>query len=419
MPWVALAVALLVGLPVLAGAAEDWTIKGRFEAGSRHYLMDRGKGLQDDNIELEAELDVMYDLNDFTRLRLHPWLAIDPLQSSRNRYEPLDAYVEYTSATWALLLGQMVENWAVADTFNPADVLNRRDLERDFYDPSKLGELVARLRFFFSEAGALRQPTLSLYLLPLHRETPLPGNDDRFRLDVTGDNRGDLEDDAKVPSFTAAYGARLSATLGSADVFLFYFGGPGRLPALEVSPRGALTAVYYRADIVGAGVQWALGRWLLKLETAYTSTRNPGLPSRLARVVPDSYFQYVVGVDRTFTDVLGKNELTLTLEYAGEDQTGTNSISGLRPYKSDVFLGLRWQFNDPRRTQIVASVAADVLVDEQLYLVELKTALYRDLKLVLRGQFVNRAQEGRSDRMTTFGVFPNNSNVRASLLYEF
>jgi hypothetical protein len=396
-----------------------WTFQGHLEIGSRHFLYDRGEGLVDDNGLLEAELDVTYDLNEFTRFRLRPRLLIDPLESSRNRYEPLDAYGEFRTSQWALLAGQLLESWAIVDTFNPADVLNRRDFGRDVYDPQKLGEVMVRFRYFFPEAGALRQPTLSLYLLPLHRETPLPSNRDRFRLDATRDNRGDLTNRVIDPSFDTAYAARLSATMGSADVFLFYFSGPTRLPALDVSLLRDITPVYYRVNMGGGGVQWALDKWLFKLETSYTSTRNPQVPSRFSVDVPDSYFQYVIGVDRTFSDLFGKTELTLTLEYAGEDNPNTTTLSGLRPYKSDVFFGIRWVLNDKRRTELVASVAADVLVDEQLYLVDLKTTLYRNLKLVVGGQFINRAPNGRPDRLTTFNLFPNNSNIRVSLRYEF
>ena len=410
---------LLVALPGTARAIEGLSISGRAEVIVQEYLNNRGHGLNDDNVILEAEPSVTYRITDQWLLRVREQLAIEPLQPSRNRYEPLDAYVEYTSPRWALLAGQFVENWSIVDTYNPADVLNRRDAERDLYDPQKLGELMVRLRYFLPEMGEVRQPALSLYVLPVHRQVPLPANDDRFRFDVTGDNRGDLAYDGVVPSFDLAYAARLSATLGSADVFLFYFGGPGRIPGFDVDATGRVTPVYYRADMVGGGVQWALGRWVFKLETAYTWTTRDGLPRRFQGAVPDNYFQYVIGVDRTFTDVLGKTEVTLTLEYAGEDRPERTNLTGLRPYKSDVFVGVRWALNDMRRTELTASVAADVLVDEQLWMVNFTTALYKDLKLVLGGQFVNRAPERRADRITPFSVFPNNSNVRVGLRYEF
>jgi hypothetical protein len=201
-------------------------------------------------------------------------------------------------------------------------------------------------------------------------------------------------------------------------VFLFYFGGPTRIPAFDVSQVGRVTAVHYRVDMVGAGVQWALGPWLLKLETAHNWPNDSGLAARFKPAVPDNFSQWVIGFDRTFTDVLGKNEVTLTLEYAGEDDT-TTDLSNLRPYKSDVFAGVRWQFHDQRRTEIVASVAADVLVDEQLCQLDFQTELYKRLKLLLAGQFVNRASDSRPDRFTTFNLFPNNSNLEVRFRYEF
>ena len=419
IPRVALTAVLLLAWADSTAAESDWSYRGRLEAGSRHYLVDRDRGLKDDNIVLEGELEATYDPGGPYRIRIRPYLALDPLESSRNRYEPLDAYGEVTVGSWSVRAGQMIESWAIADIFNPVDVLNRRDLERNFYDPPKLGEVMVRLRYVFPEVEWLRQPALSLYLLPLHRDTPLPGNQDRFRLDVTGDGRGDISRHAVEASPDIAYAARLGATLGDADVFLFYFGGPTRIPGFAQSAPDELRPVFYRVDVVGAGVQWPTGPWLFKLETAYTSTRNPALPRAFSNVVPDSYFQYVVGLDRTFTDVLGKNEVTLTLEYAGEDQPGSVDLRALRPYKSDLFLGLLWQFHDLRRTEIRASAAVDVRVNEQLYLLSARTLIYRNLWLVAAGQFVNRAPDPRPGHLTVFNIFPDNSNLQITLRYEF
>jgi hypothetical protein len=397
------------------------TIKGHVEVGYRRFLMDREQGLADDNVDVEGELDYTLDLNRALRLRLHPRVAIDPLEKARNRFEPYDAYMEYTAESWALLGGQFIESWSAVETFSPADLLNRRDLERNFYDPQKLGELMARLRLFLPEQGWIRQPTFSLYALPLFRRTPLPTNHDRFRFDITGDNVGDLIKDVVEPSFDVGFAARLAATLGSADLSLFYYGGPGRIPSFAFVPTLSpkLMPVYYRADSVGASAQWALGPWVLKGETVYTFTSTSGLPGAFKAAAPDGYFQYVVGVDRTFTDVLGKNEVTLTLEYSGEDNPRVTALTGLRPFKSDLFLAARWQFHDQRRTQIRAFVAADVLQSEQLWLVDFKTAVYGNVKLLLEGQFVNRGKSTPPDHLSVFGLFPNNASIRVALRYEF
>jgi AMIN domain-containing protein len=401
---------------------KDFKLKGHVEVGYRGFLLDRGQGLTDDNVDLEGELDFIYDLSRALRLRLHPRVAIDPLEQARNRYEPYDAYLEYTAAAWSLLVGQLIESWSAVEMFSPADLLNRRDLERNFYDPEKLGELMARLRLSLPEGGGIRQPTFSLYVLPLFRRTPLPTNHDRFRFDITGDNVGDFSKNSVEPSFDVGFGARLTSTIGSADLSLFYYGGPGRIPSFALDPTSLaprLMPVYYRADAVGASAQWALGPWVLKGETVYTFTSGAELPRRFKGVVPDSYFQYVVGVDRTFTDVLGKNEVTVTVEYSGEDNPRITSITGLRPFKSDLFLGARWQFHDPRRTEVRAFLAADVLKSEQLWLADFKTTVYGNLKLVLEGQFVNRGPSKAPDHLSVFGIFPNNTNIRVAVRYEF
>ena len=420
-----LALAVLLAVPTSALAEEGWTVKGWLSTGSRNFLVDRDRGLKDDNVNLEGEVELTWDSGGPFRARLRPRLAVDVLESSRNRYEPLDAYVEGTWGDFNLRAGQMIESWKIVDTFNPADILNRRDLERDFYDPNplKLGEVMLRLRYALPQMGGMRQPAVSLYLLPLFRETPLPGNEDRFRFDINGDNRGDLLRDGIRPNTEIAYATRVAATVFDADVFAFYFGGPGRIPSFAVtSPTfDQLRPVYYRVDMVGGGLQWPVGPFLIKFENAYTFTQNNGLPDRFQSVVPDSYYQFVIGIDRTFTDILGKNEITVTVEFAGENNPGTSTLKDLRPYKSDLFVGVRWQFQDVRRTQVTAAAIVDVLVNEQLYKVDFETVLYKDVKLLLSGQFVNRAPLNAKDPLdrTVFNLFPDNSNVTVSLRYEF
>jgi hypothetical protein len=408
--------------PAIAESRTLPTIKGQVELGYRGFLLDRGHGLDDDNVDLMGELDSTYDLSRALRLRLHPRIAIDPLEPARDRYEPYDAYLEYTADSWTLLAGQLIESWSAVDMFSPADLLNRRDVERNLYDPEKLGELMVRLRLSLPEGEWIRQPTFSLYALPLFRRTPLPTNHDRFRLDITGDNVGDLSNKTVQPSFDAGFAARATATIGRADLALFYYGGPGRIPSFALDHRyeaPRLTPVYYRADSVGATTQWALGPWVLRGETVYTTTSAAGLPGAFKGAVPDNYFQYVVGVDRTFTDVLGKNEVTVSLEYSGEDNPQVTSLTGLRPFKSDFFLSAHWQFNDQRRTRLQAFLAADVLRSEQLWLVDFQTTVYGNLKLLIEGQFVNRGESHPPDRLSVFGIFPDNANLRAALRYEF
>ena len=58
----------------------------------------------------------------------------------------------------------------------------------------------------------------------------------------------------------AGFAARATGTIGRADLALFYYGGPGRIPSFALDPKyqaPRLTPVYYRADSVGASAQLA------------------------------------------------------------------------------------------------------------------------------------------------------------------
>ena len=57
IPRVALTAVLLLAWADSTAAESDWSYRGRLEAGSRHYLVDRDRGLKDDNIVLEGELE--------------------------------------------------------------------------------------------------------------------------------------------------------------------------------------------------------------------------------------------------------------------------------------------------------------------------------------------------------------------------
>ena len=96
------------------------------------------------------------------------------------RTDPLEIYATYRQESWDLRVGQFVENWGIADTFNPVDVLNRRDLASDFFDPIRLGELGARVRFLLDGGDVIGEPTLSAYVIPVFQEALFPTRRNRF-----------------------------------------------------------------------------------------------------------------------------------------------------------------------------------------------------------------------------------------------
>jgi hypothetical protein len=408
-----------------------WQIHGKGEVLLQFFPDKPYPGIVDEQLNLDGQLELRYQPNPFFEFYLEPRIRIDPLLSERNRYEPLEGYLDFQFEneilSWNLRVGQMIESWAIVDTYNLADVLNRQDIEGNFFDPEKLGELMVRTHFTLPDQSFLTSNSLSLYFLPLHRETPLPANKSRFRF---APNAGELplglgplfgildEDRAFFPNAYAnrlSYALRAQTSIQSADLFALYYGGPSRTPSLQLNPlTGFLNPVYYRSDFLGGGMQWAMDRVLFKTEFGYTFTRWNGLSFPLTLAVPPSFFQYVVGVDYTFYEVVAKDSITLTLEYAGEDNRSV-TLQGLRPFKNDLFLALLWEFHDAAQSQFLASASVDLGNGESLFELALERKLVGELKALLRGNIILREQQ----QFTVFGLFPPNSSISFGLAYSF
>ena len=86
-----------------------------------------------------------FRLGDSSTAYFRPRLFTDILDGDNDRFEPYELYVTEAGDGWDLRAGQFVENWGIADTFNPIDVINRRDLATGILDTKRMGEIIKRL----------------------------------------------------------------------------------------------------------------------------------------------------------------------------------------------------------------------------------------------------------------------------------
>jgi len=107
----------------------DW--KGFVEMKPRTYFEDRNQGKNDEQFLIEAEAELDFQFADRWSGYFRPRFFIDALDDELNRIEPYEAYVTYEGEGWDLRAGQFVENWGIVDTYNPIDVVNRRDFATD------------------------------------------------------------------------------------------------------------------------------------------------------------------------------------------------------------------------------------------------------------------------------------------------
>ncbi|MFK7739810.1 MAG: hypothetical protein AB8H80_05755 [Planctomycetota bacterium] len=404
--------------------------RGRFFPKDRRRGDGRLDGQWIQELQLEFDLEIADGLTGFFR----PRFLIDAVDSDLVRTEPLEAYVTWSLGDHELRAGQLVENWGIADTFNPIDVINRRDIAEDPLDPVRLGELGVRWRWFLPEwlgGDAIGEPTLSFYALPVFRQQLFPA--ERSRWSLAAPPAQLLEDQSVRPEdenrlfFAVRANSTLNTAPANADVQLLFSRGPERFPQFAFSspggvPGGAvgLLPIYYGLTTVGGGLRAvpnfeALADYTIKAEVVYKMPfRFDGNPQTLA----DDYLQYAFGVDRMFPNVLtDKDQITLTVEWVGE--TGAEDITALyRPFDDDLVVRALWEANDFERTSIEFRGFVDPNKNEWLlegvYQQQLRM-IHEDLQFEIGARWfdVARSEPG------FFQIFPDNSSVWVELRYDF
>ena len=402
--------------------------RGFVESEFKLYLEDRSGPTKDEQwlneIQLELDFDLTRGFNGFFR----PRFLIDALDDDLLRIEPLDAYVEYRADRWDARVGQFVENWGIADTFNPVDILNRRDLGTDILDPERLGELGARVRTHFTGNDTFGEPSLALYVMPIWRDAQFPTDSNRFSFTQPPFRLADEREVSPSDEDRLFVAVRAQHTLDTpffnADVQYVAARGPERFPFFEIdaTPTGVVDLVpqYFGVWTFGGGFRavpdaegWS--DYTLKGEVVYKRPFRfvAGAPADR----PDDYVQYAAGVDRlvptVFTD---QDQLTITLEYVGEN--GASDVpSRFRAFDNDVVTRLFWEANDFARTSVELRLLVDVrnaeLIGEAIYEQQLR-AIHEDVKLQVGLQVFDP-----DDDEGLFSFFPNNTNLRFALRFDF
>jgi hypothetical protein len=402
----------------------------------RAFPVDRGQGKNDEQLISEVQLDLDLRIAGGLHAVVTPWFYLDAFDTEILRYEPLEGYLSYTGESWDILGGQFIESWGIADTFNPLDVLNRRDFATDLLDPTVRGELGARVRWTLPESDTIGEPTWGVYALPVFRETDFPPEDQRFGFsspDATFDEES-IQGPAGVNRVMAAirFDHTLNTSFLSADLQYLAVRGPSRSPVVVpiVNPdfTVSLTPEYFGEWVFGGGLRAVpeaagLSKFTLKGEFAYKRpyafSNYSGPDLALPREIPEDYFQFAAGIDRSFPHVFSsKDEFTLTLEYAGE--VGADDQAAVfRPFDSDIAGRLAWSAGDFARTSIEARGVVDVtngeIIAEGLASRQLRF-IHDDLKLEVGGRYLRAAPS----EATLLNAFPtNNSSLRARLQFDF
>ena len=115
--------------------------KGFVEIKPRFYLRDRNESKNDEQLLFISEFEFDFRFAEHLTGYFRPRIYVDGFDNELRRFEPFEGYLTYKSDRWDIRAGQFVENWGIVDTFNPIDIVNRRDFATDILDPDHQGKL--------------------------------------------------------------------------------------------------------------------------------------------------------------------------------------------------------------------------------------------------------------------------------------
>lgn len=277
----------------------------------------------------------------------------------RDRVFVDEAYIDIYTKNIDFRLGKQIITWGEADAINPTNNLNPIDYSDLLdVDDERIGVFSAQAKYYVGDF------TFEGVFIPVYQSSILPRENSRwFRdfpttLDVNGNAipaTFNLLDIAKPPSDLrgAQYALKVAATFGGWDTSVSYYRGFDDLPSFEqtVTPTDTgldvtVAPVIKELQVFGADFSTSLDTYGLRGEFAYYLTEDEKGDNPF---IDDSFFQYVIGLDRTFSDIIGDNNLFVIMQWVHQIITSGDEASNLNlnnVFQESILTRMEYELNN-------------------------------------------------------------------------
>lgn len=446
----AYAISVLATLPVSA-LAQDLSFSGEVTLTARHFAEDGA---------LEGQFGAGTGLIGATRLAASGDLSFGQFAvelRGRNDLEADDQYWDLSKAYLAgelgnvqWLIGNDVVFWGVTESHNPVNIINQRGNYSSAEEVERLGQPMLAVSFDTDRLG-----TFSFYSLFGFRELDYQEAQERLRFDVVPDGDRAMFETEDTVDFALRNSNSISTANGSLDYAISLFSGLDREPvylpgcAFREAPVDEATCDAVNRDVrevykdltpddigddpigaafdrldpasqvfllsgnsvgavpyyqklhqIGLELVYSTGDLQLKFEGAQRFTEH------------ENYFSGVVGAEYNFGDVLGSGgDLTGALEYIYDDRSLLQPPTFL---DDDMFVGLRYDFNNVANTSLSLSGLRDLQTDSTLMNFNISTRLTDSAQIEFSTVIIDA-----DDEDDPLSGLDNDDFVEVSLTYFF
>ena len=331
--------------------------------------------------------------------------ALEDKNIRRLSFNLEEYYAEFNFSNFDLKVGKQIFSWGKADGFNPTDNLNPRDYIDLFVEEEKIGVPAVNLLYYWNDF------TFDLVFIPTYTPTRLPLINSRHSfLDPetpTVVNGRELPADTLSSSQS---GIRILRHISGWDLSVSYYDGYDDLTLATVEDDGSLTPRYNRMKVIGGDFA--------------TTFAGLGVHGEAAQFIYDgendeNYFQYILGIDYTWTNIIYDHDIFLIVEYMGENTTEKRQRnkktfgSGLGRVFTNSFLStITYKLSDTLELENKLAFNMDSHLS---YVIkpEIRFDISDNLKLTFGLNFIEGVQD------TFFGQFDNDDRSYFFLKYSF
>lgn len=301
----------------------DYELGGFLEFDHISYFENQNGNINSRNqsvLQLEFEIPFHTRNMFFTSVEFREDFS-DP---TRRRIFMKENYVKMPFKNLDLQIGKQIITWGKTDGINPTNNFNPTDYS-DLFDTQDetIGLLAINTVFY------LNTWSFQAVFSPIHQPDVLPvNNNSRWNNNVFALIARDYQLSNYQPEYLPAktpdnnlkgaqYGFNIANSVGGIDFEINYYNGYNHIPTiykLNLQPADTFTIqlqnTYNHRHITGFSMATALSGFGLRAEAAYF------FPGDI--LLDKQYMQYVIGIDRNISNVLGTNNLFILAQWIDE-----------------------------------------------------------------------------------------------------
>ena len=390
----------------------NFEFQGNVNLEAQTYLT-KPDGKHKSNLTASTKLEVQYEKDDFKAIGTlyaqqdsHDFKSSDE-QNNRSFIRLDELYGTYDFEDDQVMFGKNIRFWGSLELRNITDGFNPQDMRSDPFKNDKLGVWNAAYTHYtdsgeFSAIVKLDEQDRDISAFPYVYYY--------FPEHINYDSSLKTQESKNRPTVYLKYSGSTDSELPLDYAIIYQNGYDSQRYMTTNMLNGSFEENAYIVNKLMTYNTLVVDSTLFKVEALYTDVKNDNVIS--------DYYQLGLGVEHTLSQVYNQADLGLIAEYykyGTFEKDKRNDLQLFEVFQNDLFLGLRYSFNEGNDASIISGVILDLDYNEQAYYIEYESRIANSFKL----KFDYRYIEPSHDHPTVYNLLKRHQRFSLNLGYHF